>query len=60
MEHNSPFPNIIMNREFRISHIFLRTEFQNQVIVVHASVISTSIFLRTKAVKQGSISGLID
>ena len=39
---------------------FVQTKFQNQVLVVHVSVISASIFLRTKAVKQGIISGLTD
>ena len=44
----------------QISHIFHRANSQNRILVVHVSVISVSIFPRTKAVKQGIISGLLD
>ena len=41
------------------SHNFAQVEVQNQVLVVHVSVIPASNFPRTKEVKQGTISSLI-
>ena len=53
-------PNI--SSKNRINHNFLQAEIQrqSQALVVHVNVISALIFLRTKSVKQGNISGLTD
>ena len=37
------FPSINISRYFRISHYFIHGNFQNQVLVVHASVASALI-----------------
>ena len=54
------FPGIIISRYRRISHIIIHGKFQNQVLVVHASVTSALILPRIGAAKQGNISGLMD
>ena len=43
-----------------ITHSILQVTVQVQALVVHVSVISASIFLRNKAVKQGATFGLTD
>ena len=54
------FPIIITSRYFRISKAFIHDKFQNRVLVVHASLASALTFPRTRAAKQGNISGLMD
>ena len=59
--HSKYLPRIVqIIRTQELIIAFVQIEIQKQVLVIHVSVISAAIFLRTNELKQGIISGLAD